>query len=138
MHPVSSQPASTLGRTSRLGGTALDWDESDQGFDQAQFDYLRQLPRFDVSQLVSLYRQHASELLEKLYLALQRHDVDDIRHLAHALEGSSATLGGRGVARICSDIQYQEGPPDARSLRLLIDRLRTEHARFLDALARHL
>lgn len=134
-HPVSSKSTSTLGFSV---DTARDWDESDQVFDEAQFGYLRSLPRFDVSRLVALYRQHANELLEKLYLALQRHDTDDIHHLAHALKGTSSTLGGLSVARLCAHIQYEPPPTDPRELRLLIDRLRTEHARFLDALARHL
>lgn len=58
-----------------------------------------------VVELVDLYLRQTPGRLEQLTVAALAGDSPQVRELAHAIKGSSATLGGTGLAGLCEDLE---------------------------------
>ena len=61
--------------------------------------------------LVGVYRSELSAGVVALQSAVANRDIEAIRKLAHALKGSSLTLGASGFGALCEGVQVSaEGP----------------------------
>jgi HPt (histidine-containing phosphotransfer) domain-containing protein len=58
-----------------------------------------------VVELVDLYLRQTAPRLDQLTAAARAGDGPQVRELAHAIKGSSATLGGTGLAALCEDLE---------------------------------
>jgi HPt (histidine-containing phosphotransfer) domain-containing protein len=121
-----------------LRGGGIDMTEKeDQEFDLAIIDGLRGLQAPGdpdlVDGLVETFLTFLDEKLPALRSAHGQGDRDEVRELAHALKGAAASVGARGVARICEDLERGEagvraggadsGPPDQGAREALLGRL---------------
>ena len=61
--------------------------------------------------LVEVYRSELSAGVVALQSAVTNRDIEAIRKLAHALKGSSLTLGASGFGALCEGVQVSaQGP----------------------------
>lgn len=64
--------------------------------------------------LVRIYQEEASELLERLHLSLARSDYESMLFAVHSLKSGSATMGAVRLATLCQALEedLQEHPTD--------------------------
>jgi HPt (histidine-containing phosphotransfer) domain-containing protein len=103
------------------GGTASGENVAsvqDNEFDPAIIDGLRELQQPGdpdlVQGLVATFLNFLEEKIPSLQDAHHQDERAELRELAHALKGAAASVGARGVARICEGLEggNQGGPPD--------------------------
>jgi len=105
-----AEPAASVAPPARPGGSA-----KKKEFDLSTIRELRALsnvPAEDVFlDLVGVYRSELSAGVVALQSAVANRDIEAIRKLAHALKGSSLTLGAAGFGARCEGVQVSaEGP----------------------------
>jgi len=84
--------------------------DDDDVLDVQQLDELRELaeeigdPAFLV-RLIDQYLEDAASRMAELQEATDRRDAPALVAAAHALKGGSATMGAKGVAALCADLE---------------------------------
>jgi HPt (histidine-containing phosphotransfer) domain-containing protein len=86
-----------------------------------------------VARVVSTYAASLDRLLAQLGAARRASDATALRHVAHTLKSSSASVGAQTLAGLCAEVEalLRDGPGDGLELRL--DELAAEAARVLAA-----
>lgn len=89
-----------------------------------------------VQRVLATYRQSLQRLLEQLRSARDAGDRDAIRHAAHTLKSSSASVGALALAGLCAQVEagLRSGDGDAAEGAALLDRLLAEGDRVLAGL----
>lgn len=94
---------------------------------------------------VSLYRKllraygaTATDLLGRFDAALAAGDREALKHLAHTLKGSAATLGLQAVCDAATAIEKADAAANAETLAALAALLRRQHALAQQSIARYL
>jgi HPt (histidine-containing phosphotransfer) domain-containing protein len=133
--PPTLRPATAAEATVRGGGAAAVLDA------QA----LARLADLDpggrnglVQRVLSTYAQSLQRLLEQLKAARQAGDSEAVRHAAHTLKSSSASVGALALSALCADVEARtraEAILDRPALDAQVDRLLAEAERIRAALA---
>ncbi len=89
-----------------------------------------------VKRVLATYTTSLSRLLEQLRSARAGADRDAVRHAAHTLKSSSASVGALELSALCAQAEasLRDGGPSADENKLL-DRLEAEAARILAGLS---
>lgn len=85
---------------------------------------LRELFDDDFEEVANIYTQETPRRLAALDTCLANNDLAGAARLAHAVSGSSASIGARAVSRACHALELaclHGAPPDAPLLRMQID-----------------
>lgn len=87
-----------------------------------------------LQRVLSTYAQSLGRLLDQLAVARAASDAQGLRHVAHTLKSSSASVGALQLSALCADIErrVREGTGDDLGARL--DALTLEGRRILAAL----
>lgn len=91
-----------------------------------------------LAELLALYAQRGSELVEELHQASGRGDSATMAMLAHTLRGTSASLGAGRLPQLCARIEQAASGGDLVEARLLLSAVAAEHVTLTDALSRRL
>jgi len=81
-----------------------------------------------------LFLKTTPDCLMEMQKAVAAGDSARLRHIAHSLKTSSATLGARMMAGICLKIEEIPDDTAAESRRILVDQLAIEYGHAVDAL----
>ncbi len=122
----------------RGGGGAAPDPPTDPPLDPEVLAGLRQLGaesgRDIVAQLTTLFLTTAIETLERIHQALADRDPAALGRAAHAIKGSSATVGAHVLARLSGELERQAGVGDLDGAAATTVRLSTELDRIPAAL----
>lgn len=101
--------------TTNLRTAATDVESGDAGsrapavLDQGSIEKLRELdPRGEnhlIERVVKAFDGSVSRLLSQLNEAAGRSDLTQVRHVAHTLKSSSASIGALKLSQICAEIE---------------------------------
>lgn len=75
-----------------------------------------------IVELIDLYLNEAAVRIAAMRRAIDSNDEDGWKQAAHALRGSSSTLGARGIGRRCDELE-QVGFSDVTTARSIFERL---------------
>lgn len=87
-----------------------------------------------VQRVLKTYTQSLQRLLEQLRAALAAGDSAAVRHAAHTLKSSSASVGALALSALCADVEAQLRRTDAALPAALLERLLAEGDRILGGL----
>jgi HPt (histidine-containing phosphotransfer) domain-containing protein len=82
------------------------------------------------------FRTSTARLIPQLQEAQRTTDLQGIRHVAHTLKSSAASVGGLALSRICADLENRIRLGQADDLSAPVDALIEEAAKVLAALQR--
>jgi len=68
-------------------------------------DELQELLGDQFVTLLATFREDSSSLVEKIGAAMTVSDLEDLRHQAHSLNGSSSNLGALQISAVCKRIE---------------------------------
>ena len=77
----------------------------DELIDRDQFDEMRQIAGDGFAALLDQFHVSVRDQLEALRVALQTQDAAALKRAAHKLKGTTATLGAKGLAARCSELE---------------------------------
>lgn len=87
-----------------------------------------------VVRVLATYAQSLRRLLDQLGVARAAADSAAMRHVAHTLKSSSASVGALQLSQLCADIESKLRGGESDGLDPQLDRLVDEGARVLQAL----
>lgn len=104
---------------------------------------LRKLRRADgrnvLAELAELFERETAPAVDQLRTALAAADAEGVRQLAHRLRGSSSTIGAKGLAALCTELEHAARAGTLTAAPGLIEQIDHEATRvyreFADALA---
>jgi DNA-binding NarL/FixJ family response regulator len=85
-------------------------------------------------ELVDLFLQHAPLSIQEMELAAARYDAPELGRIAHALRGSSSSIGAVLLARRCAEIEEKAGSRALQEAAHLLSNLRTDFDETVPAL----
>lgn len=88
-----------------------------------------------IVELIELYDEDTPRRLATIRSALAEIDLAALRRAVHGLKGSSASLGARGVAALCDELEALPDEDSAREGAGLLTRLECEYERARRAFA---
>jgi PAS domain S-box-containing protein len=93
-----------------------------------------------VRQVVAIYLEELQERLLRIHVGRTVARWEDIAATAHALKGSSSTVGAVGIAVTCTEIEMalKQSPVDGEEVHTLIRRLNSEAEQIQEPLSRYL
>lgn len=86
-----------------------------------------------VARVLSTYTQSLTRLMTELARARNGNDFDALRHVAHTLKSSSASVGALELSRRCADIENRVRTQQHDGLAERVDALQAEGQRVLEA-----
>jgi HPt (histidine-containing phosphotransfer) domain-containing protein len=87
-----------------------------------------------VARVVATYTQSLAKLLDQFVAARATGDAQGLRHVAHTLKSSSASVGALQLSTLCADIERSVREGQAEGLDVRLDAMAQEAARVLTAL----
>lgn len=90
-----------------------------------------------VTRVISTYTQSLARLLAELARARGVNDVEVLRHVAHTLKSSSASVGALQLSRLCADVERRVADRRTEELDAQLEAMAREGDRVLAALTRH-
>ena len=78
--------------------------------------------------------EKSSDAVRQLELALTRNDFDTIRHIAHTIKSSSASVGATAFSSLCRKIEAQAGDRVQEAIGATVAKLGKEFIRVEEAL----
>jgi|APDOM4702015118_1054815.scaffolds.fasta_scaffold22707_2 HPt (histidine-containing phosphotransfer) domain-containing protein len=87
-----------------------------------------------VARVVTTYTQSLGKLLEQLTVARTAGDANALRHVAHTLKSSSASVGALQLSGLCADIERKVRDRQTDGLDAQLEEMLREGARVLAAL----
>jgi len=106
--------------------------------DQDALNRLRELDPDGKSGLLrrvlATYVQSLGRLLDQLAVARAASDLQGLRHVAHTLKSSSASVGALQLSALCADIERRVREGTGEGLDARLDAMALEGRRILDAL----
>lgn len=85
-------------------------------------------------ELVDLFLQHAPVSIHEMELAAARYDATELGRIAHALRGSSSSIGAILLARRCAEVEEKAGARALQEATHLLSTLKTEYDETVPAL----
>ncbi|MEW5757655.1 MAG: response regulator [Pseudomonadota bacterium] len=85
---------------------------------------------------VDLYQAHSHQLIEQLHQAAEHGNAEALRKAAHSLISSSANMGAMRLSSLCREAEQLARDHNLAPAGALIEKIRLEHTRVLEALAR--
>lgn len=82
-----------------------------------------------LEELVGIFLADSTTYIAALREAADAGDRDRLKKAAHTLGGSSGTIGARGMADVCRQLEVLAGPTAPGGVAALIDRLEQEFGR---------
>ncbi|MEO8278751.1 MAG: Hpt domain-containing protein [Ideonella sp.] len=76
--------------------------------------------------VVQAFNTSTTRMLPQLIAAGQAGDLNGVRHVAHTLKSSSASLGATLLSQMCADLEHQMRAGIERDVELQIDRIAAE------------
>jgi CheY-like chemotaxis protein/HPt (histidine-containing phosphotransfer) domain-containing protein len=86
------------------------------------------------AELVDLFLQHAPLSIQEMELAAARYDAPELGRIAHALRGSSSSIGAVLLARRCAEVEEKAGSRALQEAAHLLSNLRTDFDETVPAL----
>ncbi|MEM7030846.1 MAG: response regulator [Chloroflexota bacterium] len=90
-----------------------DADSTATAFDPSKLEEFRMLMGPDgdqiVSELIDLFLEDTPTMLEAMVDSIEQSDADQIKHLAHSLKSSSASIGAIHLSNLCEMLEKQAG-----------------------------
>lgn len=129
---------------SSQGGAAPALPSASEGLDEASLARLRELDPSGAGRLLErvfqAFETSVLRLMPSLQDAWAGSDLAGVRHVAHTLKSSSASIGALRLAQLCAEIEHmiRQGDAETRVLSPLIDQMQDEAAVVLRALAQRL
>ena len=87
-----------------------------------------------VGRVLATYTQSLARLLDELARARAAADLESMRHVAHTLKSSSASVGALHLSGLCADIERKVRDRDTEGLDAQLDAMASEGGRVLAAL----
>ena len=87
-----------------------------------------------LAELMEAFYRQAPERITALRAAVERGDAVTLNRLAHGLKGAGGTVGARGLAVLCAELERADCAADAASALQLVGAIQREFERVLDAL----
>ena len=84
--------------------------------------------------VVQAFNTSTTRMLPQLRAAAQMGDLNGIRHVAHTLKSSSASLGASWLSRLCADLEHQMRAGIADDVDVQVERIADEIGVVLKAL----
>jgi HPt (histidine-containing phosphotransfer) domain-containing protein len=116
------------GTTGAVGGGVLD---------RHALDKLRELDPAGkgglVQRVLATYTSSSARLLEQFGAARAREDMRELRHIAHTLKSSSASVGALELSALCADVERRLRDSQSDGLEPQLDAMAREGARVLAA-----
>jgi signal transduction histidine kinase/DNA-binding NarL/FixJ family response regulator len=119
-------------------------EEADTGtsnlpaLDPEQMAELRSLDRTMapglLAELMEAFYRQAPERITALRAAVERGDAATLNRLAHGLKGAGGTVGARGLAVLCAELERADCAKDAAGALQLVAAIQREFDRVLEAL----
>lgn len=108
--------------------------------DEDALERLRQLDPTGANQLLKrvfdAFESSAGRLLPQLREAQRRGDPLGIRHVAHTLKSSSASIGATRLSQLCADVETQVGLGTLLDIPERVGQMEFETGRVIEALKR--
>jgi HPt (histidine-containing phosphotransfer) domain-containing protein len=90
-----------------------------------------------LDRVLSTYTQSLQRLIDQMQAALEEHDEQAQRHVAHTLKSSSASVGALALSALCADVERRLRDAPMADIDSHINRLVSEGRRVLAALSGH-
>lgn len=87
-----------------------------------------------LAELMEAFYRQAPERIASLRSAVERGDTALLNRLAHGLKGAGGTVGARGLAVLCAELERADCSHDAASALQLVAAIQREFDRVLEAL----
>lgn len=91
-----------------------------------------------LERLIAAFESSTARLIPQLLDSHARADMTGVRHVAHTLKSSAASLGGVEVAAICADLETRVRNAQTSDLQPCVQALRDAVQRLLLALQAHI
>jgi len=112
--------------------------EANTVLDRSMLDRIRALSRPGgpnlLFKVLGLYASSSVSLTDALTTAAINQDAEAMRQAAHALKSASANVGANAFAEVCKELEIAASNGSLEEACLLLDVLRDEHKRVLQAL----
>jgi HPt (histidine-containing phosphotransfer) domain-containing protein len=109
-----------------------------QVLDAGALDRLRELDPSGkgglVARVLATYTSSLAKLLDQFHAARGSNDREALRHVAHTLKSSSASVGALQLSGLCADIERSVREGQAEGLDAKLDAMAAEATRVLTAL----
>ena len=119
-------------------GSSVEADRQPAVLDPDAIASLRQLDPTGKNQLlqrvVAAFQTSTARLLPQLLEAHGSGDTDGVRHVAHTLKSSSASLGGKSLSALCAEVEARIRGGDVADLGTHVASMCSEADRLLSAL----
>lgn len=113
----------------------------EQVLDRACLDRLRELDPSGqgglVARVLATYTQSLAKLLDQLAAARADADRSRLRHVAHTLKSSSASVGALTLSGLCADVERRLRDGETAGMEAQVDALAREGRQVLAALRPH-
>ena len=87
-----------------------------------------------LAELMEAFYRQAPERITALQAAVERGDAATLSRLAHGLKGAGGTVGARGLAVLCAELERADCAADSASALQLVGAIQREFDRVLEAL----
>src|SRR2546423_1026011 len=126
-----AKPAAAASDLPPPGGAAWTLPPGTEGvLDAAALERLRELDPKGENQLlprvIQAFEASSTRLIPQLQEARRAHDMAGIRHVAHTLKSSSASIGALGLSQLCADIEAKIRTQTLENIDERVDALCTE------------
>jgi len=75
--------------------------------DQATFNELKQMSGADfINELIDAFLEDAPNMIQNMYTALEKKDVESFRRNAHSLKSNANTFGATELAALAKELEF--------------------------------
>lgn len=95
---------------------------------------LKEIMGDEFNLLVSIFVADGKEQIEKLKLAIDSQNTEEIRQIAHTLKGSSSNLGMHQLAETCKTLESRAADTNLDNAEVLLQKIMTDYEQARSAL----
>jgi histidine phosphotransfer protein HptB len=107
--------------------TPVQDSDQDEAFDREQYNEMRLISGDDFAVLLDQFHSNALQGLLSIRAAIETGDGAELKRASHKLKGTAATLGAKGLAALCLELEVRGKEQRFEGAIAALDRLESEY-----------